>query len=213
MQISKCLLVVWVVAGSATLLTLRAADANTEIKLNEALCKNIAELDAQLAAPPAAKPPSAKAQPAPLLAAATPPDPESIAKAREALRKKMKELETQPPAPAAAPAPAPVLALAPTPAPEPAPAPASAPTPAPAPAVAKPKPQQTATKPEAKPTTPKVSKSPAKGTKSMPAIEGPLPGFSAEKQQRLAELLRAYKADEITPEQYHLQRAKIVNEP
>ena len=185
MQISKCLLVVWVVAGSATLLTLRAADANTEIKLNEALCKNIAELDAQLAAPPAAKPPSAKAQPAPLLAAATPPDPESIAKAREALRKKMKELETQPPAPAAAPAPA----------------------------VAKPKPQQTATKPEAKPTTPKVSKSPAKGTKSIPAIEGPLPGFSAEKQQRLAELLRAYKADEITPEQYHLQRAKIVNEP
>lgn len=33
------------------------------------------------------------------------------------------------------------------------------------------------------------------------------------KQGRLAELLRKYKADEITPQDYHLSRAKIVAEP
>jgi uncharacterized protein YnzC (UPF0291/DUF896 family) len=36
---------------------------------------------------------------------------------------------------------------------------------------------------------------------------------SADKTQRLAELLRKYKAEEITPEEYHQQRAKILSEP
>jgi len=40
----------------------------------------------------------------------------------------------------------------------------------------------------------------------------PLP-ISAEKQQRLANLLEQYRADQITPEQYHQQRAKILAEP
>jgi hypothetical protein len=34
-----------------------------------------------------------------------------------------------------------------------------------------------------------------------------------DKHQRLAELLRRYQADEITPLQYHTERAKIVAEP
>ena len=33
------------------------------------------------------------------------------------------------------------------------------------------------------------------------------------KQQRLDELLKAYKADLITPTDYHRQRAKILSEP
>ena len=33
------------------------------------------------------------------------------------------------------------------------------------------------------------------------------------KEQRLADLLRRYQADEITPLQYHTERAKIVAEP
>ncbi len=41
---------------------------------------------------------------------------------------------------------------------------------------------------------------------SAPAID------PSSKQGRLAELLRKYKADEITPQDYHLQRAKIVAE-
>ena len=31
--------------------------------------------------------------------------------------------------------------------------------------------------------------------------------------QRLAELLRRYQADEITPLEYHTERAKIIAEP
>ena len=102
----------------------------------------------------------------------------------------MKELETQAPTPVTAPAPAPAVAK-----------PAEA------------KPQETAIKPEVKPAPAKVSKKPAKGPQAFPPISGPPPAVSADKQQRLAELLRKYKADEITPEEYHQQRAKILSEP
>ncbi|MEK7781347.1 MAG: hypothetical protein AAB370_07585 [Verrucomicrobiota bacterium] len=37
--------------------------------------------------------------------------------------------------------------------------------------------------------------------------------LSGSKQERLAELLRRYKADEVTPQEYHTQRAKIIAEP
>jgi hypothetical protein len=43
----------------------------------------------------------------------------------------------------------------------------------------------------------------------LPAPESPL---TADKRQRLAVLLQKYKADQITPEQYHAERAKILNE-
>jgi hypothetical protein len=33
------------------------------------------------------------------------------------------------------------------------------------------------------------------------------------KELRLANLLQLYKADKITPQEYHLQRAKIIAEP
>jgi hypothetical protein len=33
------------------------------------------------------------------------------------------------------------------------------------------------------------------------------------KEQKLADLLRRYQADEITPYQYHMERARIVAEP
>jgi hypothetical protein len=124
------------------------------------------------------------------------PDSESIAKAREALRQKMKELEAQPPAQTTAPARAA----------------------APASAAAKPaeaKPQATASKPEVKPTAEKATKSPAavKNAPAFPPIQAPPPTVSADKQQRLADLLRKYKAEELTPEEYHQQRAKIMSEP
>ncbi len=46
-----------------------------------------------------------------------------------------------------------------------------------------------------------------------PVVEPvPLP-ISAEKQRRLAELLTKYKADLITPEEYHRERARILAEP
>jgi hypothetical protein len=37
--------------------------------------------------------------------------------------------------------------------------------------------------------------------------------ISTDKAQRLADLLRLYQADEITPLQYHTARAKIIAEP
>ena len=40
----------------------------------------------------------------------------------------------------------------------------------------------------------------------------PAPMLS-DKEQRLAGLLRRYEADEITPMQYHAERAKIMAEP
>lgn len=42
---------------------------------------------------------------------------------------------------------------------------------------------------------------------------GPSLNISADKQQRLAELLRRYQADELTPAQYHQERAKILAAP
>jgi archaellum component FlaD/FlaE len=40
----------------------------------------------------------------------------------------------------------------------------------------------------------------------------PLP-ISSDKEQRLQELLKKYKADQLTPEQYQAERAKILAEP
>ena len=39
------------------------------------------------------------------------------------------------------------------------------------------------------------------------------PAGSKTKQQRLAELLELYKADKVSPSEYHAQRAKILSEP
>ena len=44
-------------------------------------------------------------------------------------------------------------------------------------------------------------------------IAPPASSLSAAKDSRLADLLRQYKADTITPEQYHTERAKILAEP
>jgi hypothetical protein len=44
-------------------------------------------------------------------------------------------------------------------------------------------------------------------------MEGPPLPISADKQRRLGELLRRYQADQVTPAQYHAERAKILAEP
>ncbi len=51
-----------------------------------------------------------------------------------------------------------------------------------------------------------------KGATVQPLEAPPLP-ISAEKEQRLQELLTKYKADQITPDQYQKERAKILAEP
>ncbi|MDB6019081.1 MAG: hypothetical protein JWR19_3570 [Pedosphaera sp.] len=39
------------------------------------------------------------------------------------------------------------------------------------------------------------------------------PPMAGSKEQRLADLLQAYKSDQINPQEYHMQRAKILAEP
>jgi hypothetical protein len=224
MQISKCFLVVCAATYCTVVLPLRAADTDTDNKLREALRKKMSELEAQptpqpapvakplpaatrpmptpppavvqpvQAPPPAAQPPPPVAQPAP--AVPPPADQESIAKARETLHQQMKELENQPPAATAAPIPSPKVADA-----QPGQKPVEA------------KAQETAGKPEGKPNAEKALKKPAQGAPAFTPIQAPPPAISADKEARLAELLRKYKTDQITPEEYHQQRAKILSEP
>jgi hypothetical protein len=106
-----------------------------------------------------------------VLAVPTPAEPASIAKAREALDAKMKELAAHPPA---------------QPPPPRAPAPSE--------------------KPPKKLTATQV-------LQSFPPLQAPPPAVPAAKQQRLDDLLAKYRADQITPEEYHQQRAGILAEP
>jgi hypothetical protein len=48
---------------------------------------------------------------------------------------------------------------------------------------------------------------------SLPQMSGPPSSLSAAKQQKLDALLQQYRADQLTPEQYHEQRAKVLSEP
>jgi hypothetical protein len=108
--------------------------------------------------------------------------PESVEKAREAMRQQIGSTAPVTPAPTAT---KPTVAAAPKPA-EPAP-------------VAVP----------AKP--PEAPRPVAKGKAlALAPLAGPASPLSANKQDQLAELLRRYKADEITPEQYHAERAKVL---
>jgi hypothetical protein len=110
------------------------------------------------------------------------------------MRQKMKDLDTQPSAAAPAVAPA-----------------AAKPAPEAKPEVAKA--QEPMAKPEAKPVAEKPPKKAVKGAQTFPPIQGPPPTITADKQGRLAELLRKYRAEQVTPEEYHQQRAKILAEP
>ncbi|HEX4265496.1 MAG TPA: hypothetical protein VH597_14265 [Verrucomicrobiae bacterium] len=45
----------------------------------------------------------------------------------------------------------------------------------------------------------------------LPQLSGPPSSLTAAKQQKLNDLLQLYRADQLTPEQYHEQRAKILS--
>jgi hypothetical protein len=61
--------------------------------------------------------------------------------------------------------------------------------------------------------TPTTKPKTLKGPLAFPPLQGPPPAVAADKGQRLQELLRKYRADQVTPEEYHQQRAKILAEP
>jgi hypothetical protein len=49
-----------------------------------------------------------------------------------------------------------------------------------------------------------------KGSSTLEPLKGPPSPLTPEKQSRLKDLLDQYMADQLTPEQYHAQRAKIL---
>ncbi len=204
MQISKCFLAVCAAAYCTTVLPLKAADTDTDAKLREAVRQKIAELQAQPAPAPAqptpAPTPAAKPSPAtqpsptaakPAPAASQPVDQQRIDKARETLHKQMTDLENQPPAATSA---------------------TNVPPKAAASQSGQKAAQAPAAKPEAQPKGEKAAKKPGTGTPALAPIQAPPPAISADKETRLKELLRQYKADEISAEQYHQQRAKVLSE-
>jgi len=157
-----------------------------------------------------AAPPAEAAQPA--VPAAAPADSDTIAKAREAMRQKMQEIESQPASVPGQTAP-PVAA---------APAGPEFPSSADSAAIAKARQameqemQQLASAPP-EPNPPWPPGTPPKPTKVNPMLDfpklqaPPLP-ISTEQQQQLSVLLQKYRADQISPEEYHAERAKILGE-
>jgi hypothetical protein len=182
--------------------------------------------------PPPKTKPVAKTAPASGRVTATKPDSERIAKARAALEMKMQEINAQggQPAVASQPPSQPAVVSQPPPA---------STTPAPVfhtPEVTSTPPQPTANREpsvanEPLPTPPPVKRSAETEHKKQKSKEpkvarkapeprpmyalppGPPPPVSTEKVQKLNALLEQYKADQITPEQYHEQRAKILAGP
>jgi hypothetical protein len=143
---------------------------------------------------------------------------------QQALHQKMSEtaapeVATEPPAkpvkPAKPmkPAPAPMkenhVAATPAPAPvsQPAPAPASAPEYSPVPS------PSTTPRPTLSPALKTPTAIPTQPSLSLPQLAAPPSSLSAAKQQKLDELLQQYRADQLSPQQYHEQRAKVLSEP
>ena len=139
-------------------------------------------------------------------------DAEAQAKARAALEHKMSELNQQnwatpAVAPAAPPAPRPGAIQPATPEVKPA-APQTQPV-----AISPVKPAPPAVKPEVVSPANQVNANyPGKELGLNPIQAPPVP-ISAAKEAQLQELLEKYKANQITPAQYHTERARILAEP
>jgi hypothetical protein len=143
---------------------------------------------------PAATTPPAEMQPAP---ATTPADADHQAEALQALQQKMSELDNQQ---AATPPPAATEI-------QPPPSPAVVATPPPEPVA--PEIKTIVTPPQKKPDNVNY----AGKELNLKPIEAPSLPISADKEARLQALLAKYKADQVSPEEYHTQRAEILAEP
>jgi len=228
MRIPKLFSVVCVVAFCAGFITIRAEDTPAQAAARAALMEKMNALEAQPAqpAPPpvvvtpsgatqaqpshpknvvVVPPPAVSAQPTvpapqtkPMLgtkAAQTKPTPsnmEAQTKAPAALKQKTSEPNPQewanpmfaPPAPQTQPA-----------------------------ATGSVKPAPPATKPEVMSPPNQINANYPGKELGLKPIEAPPPGISGTKEAQLQALLAAYKADQITPERYHTERAKILAEP
>jgi len=205
MQISKLSSVLCAAAIVILPASLRAADTDTQQKLRDALRQKLNETTPATApvtgpapvAPPAAQPTFR----APVLNAPPPVAPEKIEQVREALRQKMRETEVQP----ATGTPELPVVQGPNPvAPEKLDA-------------AREALRQEMVEAEAQEQARKEAERRDAALRQQSGgyepLRGPPVALAASKQLRLQNLLAAYRADQITPEQYHAERAKILAEP
>lgn len=197
MHIPKLLAVVCMAALGASSLHAQKPDTDVQSKAREKLREAMAQLDAQQGAAPAAvtpiktavtAAPAATISPAVVTTPSVPAPSRSASdaemKAREQMRQAAAQLDAQQQTPK-------VSVAAPA-------------------ALDKPKPV-VKVKAEQKPAKAEVSKTIVYPTVAAPPIAPAL--APASKEQRLNELLRLYKADQITPADYHEQRARILGEP
>ena len=259
MQAAKTLLTLLALGLCVGTVSQARPDTEAQAKAREALRKKMAELDGQPAtpAPPAAPAPAAPAKPAKAPKATPPPQPtpppqavaapvaaapvaaapaagtatpEQIERLRESTRQKIAELNAQgksAPASVATPPPAAVAATPPAAPDAPAPpAKSAAEIRAEEKAAAaeakrlaeEDKARQKAEAEAAKAKEAAEAKAAAAQAKSAPKgptfdpIPAPPSNLAESKETRLADLLKKYKAEEITPEQYHTERAKILAE-
>jgi hypothetical protein len=196
MQFSKFMPLVCAAAFCAGFITARADDTPAQAAARAALEEKMSELDAQAAATNAAAAaaitaaPSATAPEQPVTAAPapvesqTPADSATQAAARAALDQKMQELAAQQASTNVEAQP--MIATTP-----------SVAAPIQAPAVTMP---------------PANVNYPGKELGLKPIEAPPLP-ISADKEAQLQALLAKYMADQVSPEEYHKQRAAILAEP
>jgi len=159
-----------------------------------------------------------KKSPAPVIAAPA-ADPDKIALAREQMRQKLNAASGQE-NPATGATPQPVVTTAPPAQPPPVgeQAPPAAEKPKkpvptkPTVATTEPPPAKTPAKPVKQPKQPTAQMTPVQEATYKP-LEGPASPVNASQRQRLDELLSRYQADQVTPEQYHQERAKILAQP
>ncbi len=214
MQTSKLIFVICACALLAGFSYLRAAESEAQKKAREALRQKMEQGNQPQPAPapapaapiqPAATPPRAAAPVAPPpiaapITASRSGDTEAQAKAREALRQKYHEGQGQQPG---APATSVPSAIAWTP----------GGFDNPAQAKAREALWQKMRELDASQPFVGFGGSPSFSTVTFKPIDPPPTAFSGPKSEKLAELLRKYRADQITPEEYHKQRAVVVAEP
>lgn len=204
MQISKAFLVVCTAVCCASSVSLAAPDTAAQAQAREALRKKMAELSEQEPAPTESMPNKPKVE---TVEAAPAPAPQPV---------------VQPPPAAVAPAPPPAEPVTFVTAPitsmsdeeanrlreavrqKIAELDAQAGTVQPAPPTVQP--------PPAAPAQPQKTKATAK-TFDFAPLASPPTAVPASKEAKLDDLLRKYKADQITAEEYHNSRAKILAEP
>jgi len=238
MQVSKRFLMVCTTVLCAGSISLGAPDTLSQAQAREALRKKIAELNAQEAATETSAPQATdaekKARPAPAPQPVVQPPPvtlspapsapvpaavvtapafttpqtssssEETARQREAVRRKLAELDAQEVGTQTAPPPAATTSAVKSPKEKSA-------------AVIKAEKEAAAAEERRLVDEAKAKQKAEAEAQFKPAafapLEAPPPAVPASKEAKLADLLRRYKAEEISPEDYHTQRAKILAEP